>query len=143
MRCELEVCDPASVNNTYYYDVGGQWVGPTQTRFLAMAEEYGVKKYEATQCESGGAARWQRVAGAPPGAQHPWLRTQHLSCPATPGEGRVASARHVHHAGHVHRLCRHGPPRPACRAGPDPPVRQRHPHHRLLRGAHGPAGAGG
>ncbi|EFN57303.1 hypothetical protein CHLNCDRAFT_143912 [Chlorella variabilis] len=49
VRCELEVCDPASVNNTYYYDVGGQWVGPTQTRFLAMAEEYGVKKYEATQ----------------------------------------------------------------------------------------------
>ncbi|KAI3434449.1 hypothetical protein D9Q98_002526 [Chlorella vulgaris] len=49
VRCELEECNPASVNSTYFYDVGGQWVGPTQTRFLSMAEEYGVKKYEATQ----------------------------------------------------------------------------------------------
>lgn len=26
-------------------------MGPTQTRFLAMAEQYGVQLYEATQCE--------------------------------------------------------------------------------------------
>lgn len=26
-------------------DVGGQWVGPTQTRLLALAEEFGVKTY--------------------------------------------------------------------------------------------------
>jgi hypothetical protein len=39
------------VGGVYWYDVGGQWVGPTQKRLLAMAEEYGVKLYEATQCE--------------------------------------------------------------------------------------------
>eukprot|EP00887_Chlorella_sp_A99_P000867 scaffold5.g867.t1 len=40
---------PCKVDGKYWYDVGGQWVGPTQKRFLAMAEEYGVKLYEATQ----------------------------------------------------------------------------------------------
>ncbi|KAI3432362.1 hypothetical protein D9Q98_003919 [Chlorella vulgaris] len=25
VRCELEECNPASVNSTYFYDVGGQW----------------------------------------------------------------------------------------------------------------------
>lgn len=34
--------------------MGGQWVGPTQHRFLAMAKEYGVKMYEASQ--------WQGLA---------------------------------------------------------------------------------
>jgi hypothetical protein len=38
------------VGGVYWYDVGGQWVGPTQKRFLAMAEEYGVKTYDATNC---------------------------------------------------------------------------------------------
>ena len=51
VRCELPECEGPVCDNTYWYDVGGQWVGPTQTRFLAMAEEYGVKTYEASQCE--------------------------------------------------------------------------------------------
>jgi monoamine oxidase len=61
VRCELEECNPASVNSTYFYDVGGQWVGPTQTRFLSMAEEYGVKKYEATQCKLSTTALWRAL----------------------------------------------------------------------------------
>lgn len=31
----------------WWWDQGGQWVGPTQERFLAMVEEYGVKRYES------------------------------------------------------------------------------------------------
>lgn len=47
--CTLPEADNDVVDRKYWYDVGGQWVGPTQKRFLAMAEEYGVKLYEATQ----------------------------------------------------------------------------------------------
>ena len=47
----LALAARAQCGGVYWYDVGGQWVGPTQKRFLAMAEEYGVKLYEATQCE--------------------------------------------------------------------------------------------
>ncbi|KAL4422761.1 hypothetical protein ABPG75_008958 [Micractinium tetrahymenae] len=47
--CTLPEADNDVVDRMYWYDVGGQWVGPTQKRFLAMAEEYGVKLYEATQ----------------------------------------------------------------------------------------------
>lgn len=34
------------------FDLGGQWAGPGQDRFLAMAAEYGVQLYNASQCES-------------------------------------------------------------------------------------------
>lgn len=47
--CTLPEADNDVVAHKHWYDVGGQWVGPTQKRFLAMAEEYGVKMYEATQ----------------------------------------------------------------------------------------------
>lgn len=47
--CTLPEAQDPVVGGVYWYDVGGQWVGPTQKRFLAMAEEYGVKMYEATQ----------------------------------------------------------------------------------------------
>lgn len=30
------------------WDQGGQWVGPSQRRYLAMADEYGVQRYEST-----------------------------------------------------------------------------------------------
>ena len=63
------------------FDQGGQWVGPSQTRFLAMAEEYGVRKYESTHSE----LLQQHVeAIRRPGSQ---LRAKPASCvPKQPAE---------------------------------------------------------
>ena len=33
------------------FDEGGQWVGPTQERFLAMVKEYSVQCYESPHSE--------------------------------------------------------------------------------------------
>jgi monoamine oxidase len=30
-----------------WIDLGGQWVGPTQTRFLALLERYGIRRFES------------------------------------------------------------------------------------------------
>lgn len=48
VKCSLPEAQDPVVGGVYWYDVGGQWVGPTQKRFLAMAEEYGVRTYDAT-----------------------------------------------------------------------------------------------
>lgn len=42
---------PLSTTAIRRFDQGGQWVGPSQTRFLAMADEYGVQRYDSTHSE--------------------------------------------------------------------------------------------
>ncbi|KAI7839402.1 hypothetical protein COHA_006803 [Chlorella ohadii] len=45
--CTLPECQGGLVDGKYWWDQGGQWVGPTQTRFLAMADEYSVQRYDS------------------------------------------------------------------------------------------------
>ncbi|PRW57779.1 Amine oxidase [flavin-containing] [Chlorella sorokiniana] len=49
--CTAAECQGGLVDGKWWYDQGGQWVGPSQERFLAMAKEYGVRKYESTHIQ--------------------------------------------------------------------------------------------
>ncbi|KAL4441816.1 hypothetical protein ABPG77_003732 [Micractinium sp. CCAP 211/92] len=46
--CTAPECQGGLVDGKWWWDQGGQWVGPSQRRFLALAEEYGVRRYESS-----------------------------------------------------------------------------------------------
>lgn len=46
--CTAPECQGGLVDGKWWWDQGGQWVGPSQRRFLAMADEYRVQRYESS-----------------------------------------------------------------------------------------------
>ncbi|KAI7837241.1 hypothetical protein COHA_008929 [Chlorella ohadii] len=54
--CTAAECQGGLVGGKWWFDQGGQWVGPSQTRFLAMADEYGVQRYDSTHIQG-----WSKV----------------------------------------------------------------------------------
>lgn len=57
--CNLPQCK--ATGDKWWWDLGGQWVGPTHARFLAMAKEYNVVTYPAPQVRTAHAAGERRA----------------------------------------------------------------------------------